>query len=161
MHVTRAIVIVSIQCWIGIGIVLSCMASLTLFGQEPAPIIVKGIAQIVQSKEFHYGPLTVSLLNNGENGFAHFVIRKLGHFFVYSFLTIFLFHLVKASDSLLRTLFVLLLVSIFAVTDEFVQAFLPNRTALITDVYVDLTGCLHSIFLMKMWYVCRLQKALA
>ncbi|WP_226655307.1 VanZ family protein [Pseudalkalibacillus hwajinpoensis] len=159
MHVSRTIVMVSIQCWLAVGFVLSCMASLTLFGQEPAPIIVKGIARIVQSRELHYGPLTVSLLNNGESGFAHFVIRKLGHFFVYSFLTIFLFHLVKASDSLLRTLFVLLIVSIFAVTDEFVQAFLPNRTPLITDIFVDLTGCLHSIILMKMWYICRLRKA--
>ncbi|MCA0172813.1 VanZ family protein [Bacillus sp. RAR_GA_16] len=161
MQVSRTIVLVSIQCWLGIGFVLSCMASLTLFGHEPAPIIVKGIAQMIESRELHYGSLTVSLLNNGENGFAHFVIRKLGHFFVYSFLTIFLFQLVKASDSFFRTLLVLLMVSIFAVTDEFVQAFLPNRTPLITDIFVDLTGCLHSILLMKLWYICRLRKALA
>ena len=156
LHVSRTIVLVSIQCWLGMGLVLSCIATLTLFDQEPAPLIVKGIAQVFQSRELHYGSLTVSLLNNGDNGFAHFVIRKLGHFFVYSFLTIFLFQLGKASDSFLRILMVLLMVGIIAVTDEFVQAFLPNRTALITDVFVDLTGCLHSIFLMKIWYLCRL-----
>ena len=161
MAITRTIVIVSIQCWLGIGFVLSCIASLTILGQEPAPIIVRGLAQVIQSRELQYGQLTVSLLNNGESGFAHFVIRKLGHFFVYSFLAIFIFYLLKASDSVLRMLFVLLVVSIIAVTDEFLQAFLPNRTALITDVFVDITGCLHSIILMKMWSLCRSRKALA
>ena len=161
MAITRTIVIVSIQCWLGIGFVLSCIASLTILGQEPAPIIVRGLAQVIQSRELQYGQLTVSLLNNGESGFAHFVIRKLGHFFVYSFLAIFIFYLLKASDSVLRMLLVLLVVSIIAVTDEFLQAFLPNRTALITDVFVDITGCLHSIILMKMWSLCRSRKALA
>jgi VanZ family protein len=161
MAVSRTIVMVSIQCWLVIGFVLSCIASLTLLGQEPAPIIVKGLAQVIQARELQYGPLTISLLNNGESGFAHFIIRKIGHFFVYSFLAILLFHLFKARDSVFRTLLVLLIVSVIAVTDEFIQAFLPNRTALITDVFVDITGCLHSIILMKIWSLCRLRKALA
>ncbi|PFG14855.1 VanZ family protein [Bacillus sp. es.036] len=160
MTFSRTIMIVSIQCWFGIGFVLSCISSLTLLGQEPAPYIVKGIAQVIQTRELQYGPLTVSLLNNGESGLAHFVIRKIGHFFVYSFIAICLFHLFKARDSIYRLILVLLVVTTIAVTDEFIQAFIPNRTALLTDVFVDITGCLHSIFLMKLWYLCRLRKAL-
>ena len=161
MTLSRTIVIISIQCWLGIGFVLSCVASFTLLGHEPAPIIVKGLAQVIQTRELQYGPLTVSLLNNGESGLAHFIIRKVGHFFVYSFLAICLLHLFKARDSMFRIILVLLIVTFIAVTDEFIQAFLPNRTALLTDVFVDITGCLHSIFLMKLWYLCRLRKALA
>ncbi|WP_273832105.1 VanZ family protein [Guptibacillus sedimenti] len=161
MILSRTIVIVSIQCWLGIGFVLSCIASLTLLGHEPAPIIVKGLAQLIQTRELQYGPLTVSLLNNGESGFAHFIIRKIGHFFVYSFLATCLFHLFKARDSIYRIFLVLLIVTFIAVTDEFIQAFMPNRTALLTDVLVDIAGCLHSIFLIKLWYLCRLRKALA
>ncbi|MFP3489044.1 VanZ family protein, partial [Staphylococcus sp. SIMBA_130] len=110
------IVIISIQCWLGIGFVLSCVASLTLLGHEPAPIIVKGLAQVIQTRELQYGPLTVSLLNNGESGLAHFIIRKVGHFFVYSFLAICLLHLFKARESMFRIILVLLIVTFIAVT---------------------------------------------
>lgn len=161
MTFSRAIVIVSIQCWLGMGFVLSCIASLTLLGYEPAPIIVKGLAQLIQTRELQYGPLTVSLLNNGESGFAHFVIRKVGHFFVYSFIAICLFYLFKARNSTYRIMLVLLIVTFIAVTDEFIQAFLPHRTSLLTDIFVDIAGGLHSLCLMKLWYLCRLRKALA
>ena len=75
MTLSRTIVIISIQCWLGIGFVLSCVASFTLLGHEPAPIIVKGLAQVIQTRELQYGPLTVSLLNNGESGLALLVVR--------------------------------------------------------------------------------------
>ncbi|MDO6657232.1 VanZ family protein [Anaerobacillus sp. 1_MG-2023] len=160
MSVSQTIVSVCIQCWLGIGFLISCMAILTLIGHEPAPFIVDGVSSIIQSREFQYGPLTLSLEKNGELGLAHFVVRKLGHFFVYSFIALILLQLFKGDSSVFRTFIVIIVVAIFAVTDEFIQAFLPERTALLTDVIVDLAGCLHSVIIYKIWHSSTL-KALA
>lgn len=153
-------VTVMVRCWLCIGLFLSTVAMLTLVGHEPSPFLVKLFTSVVKAKEFHYGPLTLSVINNGELGLTHFIIRKLGHFFVYSFLTIFLLYFPLTKSSFLKPIFVFTIVCAFAVTDEFVQAFIPGRTSLVMDVFVDLIGSLHGLILYSIWQKCYSAKTL-
>ncbi|KMM36935.1 VanZ family protein [Guptibacillus hwajinpoensis] len=147
-------VTVMVRCWLCLGLFLASVAMLTLVGHEPSPFLVKVFTSVVKAKEFQYGPLTLSVINNGELGLTHFIIRKLGHFFVYSFLTIFLLYLPLTKSPFFKPILVFMIVSTIAVSDEFVQAFIPGRTSLVMDVVVDLLGSLHSLILYSVWRKC-------
>ena len=68
----------------------------------------------------------------------HFLFRKLGHFTEYAVLA-FLWHRALAG-SRRRLLAAFLISALYAVSDEWHQSFVPNRTASAVDVMVDTTG---------------------
>lgn len=69
-----------------------------------------------------------------------FIIRKLAHVFLYfvlyllSFYTMYQFNIKKRKD--LSILFCLL----YAISDEFHQLFIPNRSCRLFDVFIDMLG---------------------
>jgi hypothetical protein len=112
------------------------------------------------------GPLTRPLLewlypekNTWAITLMTFELRKLGHVFVYGFLTILImrvivseFHLkmVKASLSTLA------IVALIAAADETKQWLLPSRTGLVTDVGYDLLVA--TVSLLYYWWVWWVRK---
>ena len=68
----------------------------------------------------------------------HFLFRKLGHFTEYAVLA-FLWHRALAGTRR-RLLAAFLISALYAISDEWHQSFVPNRTASAVDVMVDTTG---------------------
>jgi VanZ family protein len=86
---------------------------------------------------------------------AHFLIRKAGHFTEYAILALLAARALSGSfhDALRRRWFYvsLLLVVLYALSDEFHQSFVPSRTASIYDSLIDIAGGLAALA----WYALR------
>lgn len=96
---------------------------------------------------FQYAGSEISVAALGETGFLEFFIRKAAHFFVYFVLGIlfyraFLHTLRKKNHLFIISLYATIL---YAATDEFHQSLTINRTPLIQDVLIDLSGGLFGL----------------
>ncbi len=84
------------------------------------------------------------------NYFWEFIYKKSGHLFVYFILTlIWIWTLTR--DRLKNSI---LLSFAYAYTDEIHQLFVPGRTGLLRDVYIDLLGILLAVlsfFMLNKW----------
>jgi VanZ family protein len=83
---------------------------------------------------------------------AHFLVRKAAHFTEYAILALLAARAFTGSfhDALRRKWFYvsLLLVIVYALSDEFHQSFVPSRTASIYDSLIDMAGGLTAL----LWY---------
>ena len=72
-----------------------------------------------------------------------FVIKKSAHLFVYAVLAILIYRSLKLTSrfsKLYLFLFTLILVVLYAVSDEFHQTFSLGRTPTLRDVFIDIAG---------------------
>jgi VanZ family protein len=87
--------------------------------------------------------------------FAHFIVRKLSHLTEYAILSLLAARAFSTSlhQSLRRQwfLFSLLLVAVYALSDEFHQRFVPARTGSIYDSLIDITGGFIALTLLALW----------
>jgi len=91
----------------------------------------------------------------------HHLIRKCGHLTEYAILALLLWRALSQSKNLPawswpRVQGTMLLVCLYASTDEFHQSFVPTRTSLISDVFIDTAG--GAIGLLVFWIFCRFRK---
>ena len=103
----------------------------------------------------------------------HLLIRKCAHLTEYAVLALLLWRAIRQTDGKnLRPLvapersgggwnwrearLALLLVMLFATTDEFHQLFVPERTSLVSDVMIDIVGGAAGLF--ALWILGRLRK---
>jgi VanZ family protein len=104
-------------------------------------------------------PLRELLTTSGMGELNH-IIRKLAHFTEYAILTSLGYWglakgMGRSPDVALR---ITLLVSIlFAISDEFHQRFVPGRTSLVMDVFIDCFGAAIAAFILRQWVVGRIQ----
>jgi VanZ family protein len=86
----------------------------------------------------------------------HLIIRKIAHFTEYGILGYLAVRAFRTSPGLgISRNWVLLslsLVVVYALIDEFHQSFVPSRTASIYDSFIDMTGGLTVILLLRLWY---------
>lgn len=77
----------------------------------------------------------------------HIFLRKYAHFFIYLLLGIVVKNALSVSGmkGFKSVLIALVICSIYAVTDEIHQAFVPGRRALLSDVFIDSAGSLAGI----------------
>lgn len=91
--------------------------------------------------------------------FAHFIIRKLGHLTEYAILGLLAARAFStSSQQLLRRrwfLSALLLVALYAFSDEFHQLFVPSRTGSIYDSFIDIAGGLTALLVLLAWRKAR------
>jgi VanZ family protein len=85
----------------------------------------------------------------------HLALRKLGHWTEYFVLVVLVQRaLLKETDNkwqLRHTVFTLVFILVYALSDEFHQVFVPSRTASFGDVMIDVLGGICGIFWM-VWY---------
>ncbi len=89
----------------------------------------------------------------------HHLIRKCGHLTEYAILALLLWRPMRQSTDLppwRRVRKTLLIVCLYAATDEFHQSFVPTRTSLVSDVFIDTAG--GAIGLLALWIFCRRRK---
>lgn len=87
--------------------------------------------------------------------FAHFIVRKLAHLTEYAVLGLLAARAFTTSShqSLRRRwfLFSLLLVIVYALSDEFHQRFVPARTGSIYDSFIDIAGGFIALLVLLIW----------
>jgi VanZ family protein len=91
----------------------------------------------------------------------HHLFRKCGHLAEYAILALLLWRASSQSKNLPpqpwpRVRKTLLIVCLYAATDEFHQSFVPTRTSLVSDVFIDTTG--GAIGLFALWFFNRCRK---
>ncbi|HKC66103.1 MAG TPA: VanZ family protein [Pyrinomonadaceae bacterium] len=103
-------------------------------------------------------PLLVWLFPNiseEQLAFAHFITRKAAHFTEYAILGLLAARaFITSSKQQLRNFwfwFAFALVSLYALSDEYHQSFVPSRTASIYDSFIDMTGGLTALLLYALW----------
>lgn len=86
---------------------------------------------------------------------VHLLVRKAGHLTEYAVLALLAARAFSASrHALLRVhwfLASLVLVSCYALSDEYHQSFVPSRTASIYDSLIDVSGGLLALVLVALW----------
>jgi VanZ family protein len=91
----------------------------------------------------------------------HHVLRKCGHLTEYAILAVLLWRALHLTSNNLPTWSwpkvggTLLLVFIFAATDEYHQSFVPTRTALVSDVFIDTSGGVIGLLTFWFWHCFR------
>ena len=97
----------------------------------------------------HSGQATIDLLHIG--------VRKCFHFFNYAFLTFLLYRAYRGSERVRRPEWILYAGAIavgYGALDEFVQNFIPSRTASVYDWLIDSMGVAFVwgiVFVKKIW----------
>lgn len=98
---------------------------------------------------FTYGKKEISVEKSGADGFVEFFIRKGTHFLTFTFFGILFYRLfrywTKPREAIAWTGWIGTLV---AISDEWHQSFTPNRTAMITDVILDVSGLVFAMILI-------------
>jgi len=86
---------------------------------------------------------------------AHFITRKAAHFTEYAILGLLAARaFITSSKQQLSNLwfwFALALVTLYALSDEYHQSFVPSRTASIYDSLIDMAGGLTALLLYALW----------
>lgn len=100
------------------------------------------VTQYLGHISFVYNTQEISVTTLGEAGFLEFFIRKGAHLFAYFMLSVLTCRALGDWDrsSWMKGGVALLVVSLYAVSDEFHQMFTAERTPLVTDVLIDITG---------------------
>ena len=105
-----------------------------------------------------YLPPVRELLTPSDLGEINHIIRKLAHFTEYAILTTLGYWgwakgVGKAPQVALR---ITLAASIlFAISDEFHQRFVPGRTSMLTDVFIDCFGAAVAALILRQWVVSK------
>jgi VanZ family protein len=91
----------------------------------------------------------------------HHLIRKCGHLTEYAVLALLLWRALNQLKNLPpwswpKVLGALLILSLYAASDEFHQRFVPTRTARVSDVFIDITG--GAVGLLALWLFDRCRK---
>jgi VanZ family protein len=84
----------------------------------------------------------------------HFLIRKGAHFTEYAILSWLWFRTLQARDpawSSRSALLAFLLSSLYAMTDEFHQSFVPSRGPSWTDVGIDASGAAFALLILRLF----------
>jgi VanZ family protein len=69
-----------------------------------------------------------------------FILHKLAHLFVYFVLAVLLLFGFSRTNQRLSMPLTLILCSIYAISDEVHQSFIPTRTPALSDVFIDIFG---------------------
>jgi VanZ family protein len=91
----------------------------------------------------------------------HHLIRKCGHLTEYAVLALLLWRALHLSKNNLpawswpKVGGTLLLVFLYAASDEFHQSFVPTRTALVSDVFIDTAGGAIGLFALRLLICCQ------
>lgn len=95
---------------------------------------------------FTYGKKEISVKKSGPDGFIEFFIRKGTHFLTFAMLGVLFCRIFRywfqTREALGWSGFIVTLV---AISDEWHQSFTPDRTSMITDVVLDVTGLIFAM----------------
>lgn len=80
-----------------------------------------------------------------------FFIRKCAHFSLYLVLEVIIYFICAFINLKYPGLISLLFVSIYAISDEIHQYFVPGRSCEIRDMLIDISGAIVALIIIKLW----------
>jgi VanZ family protein len=105
------------------------------------------------------GPIVLLLFPNTSEEtmtIIHLIVRKIAHFTEYGILGYLAVRAFRTSPgAFIQRYWVVLslaLVVVYSLIDEYHQSFVPSRTGSIYDSFLDMTGGLTVILLLRIWY---------
>lgn len=110
--------------------------------------IMMGIIFLFSSFNAEISSMQSGIILNFVNIFLpvnSFMIRKLAHFTLFFLLSVGVYLTTK------NYIITILLVSLYAISDEVHQYFIPGRSCEIRDMIIDISGCLVSLITIKLW----------
>lgn len=117
-------------------LLVSWMIIIFAFSSQPAVISDEKSKYIIKLFEI----LGLNL-NSMLGDMANFAVRKAAHFLEYFILCVFAFNAVYEERNLKNTVIAsIIIVFLYACSDEFHQLFIPGRACRFTDVIIDTTG---------------------
>lgn len=82
-----------------------------------------------------------------------FYVRKLAHFSLFLLLELLLYIGIKMVVIKFPGLYSILILIIYAISDEVHQYFIPGRSCEIRDMFIDICGGLCALIIIKLWEV--------
>jgi len=87
-------------------------------------------------------------LNEAQIDKVHFAVRKTAHFSEYFILSFFItLTYSEFFNKKLNISFILLMCLLVALSDEYLQSFIPGRGSMVRDVFIDFSGSLTQIII--------------
>jgi VanZ family protein len=108
-------------------------------------ILVLGWMTVIYvfSAQAHSGEITEAVL-----GAANLIVRKTAHMTEYCILYVLLRHALVVTDARRSSFWPFLIATVYAMTDEYHQIFVPGRSATVSDVLIDSFGACAG------WFFC-------
>ncbi|MGQ7889883.1 VanZ family protein [Paenibacillus sp. WC2504] len=132
--------------------------------QDLKPWIKKKISEKTINEHFlgtsiNYGAETISLKTSSASSFVEFLVRKFAHLFIYGVLgglIARLLHVFLRCGFGRNFLISVLLCTVYAVSDEFHQSFIKDRSSKPADVVLDAVGAIFGILLyLSVSHICQ------
>ncbi|QGQ94364.1 VanZ family protein [Paenibacillus psychroresistens] len=145
------ILLVFVLMWMGLIFTLS---SQPYESQDLKPwlhrvLSFERIPRYLNHIQLHYGGHLISVKTLGLTGFVEFIIRKSAHVTEYAILGVLIFQSLRIVFPRFRgiSLISISLCYIYAITDEYHQSFVADRTPLFADVLLDTGGATLGVLL--------------
>lgn len=133
-------------------LVIAWMIIIFMFSNQPANISDEKSRFVV-----HLFNAVGINLNSVFGSLANFVVRKISHFSEYFIFYLLLFNAFHEKFEIKKVLFLsLIIVFLYACSDEIHQLFIPGRTGRIRDVIIDTCGGLTSLLCCFYYYKIKL-----
>ncbi|WP_338751821.1 VanZ family protein [Bacillus sp. FJAT-52991] len=113
-------------------------------------------AEVLGRLELSYAGMVISVESIGYYYFIEFFIRKFAHLFLFGCLAAALFGVLvvwRPKEVWKSAVWALVGTGLYATADEFHQMLTGGRSPLVTDVFIDLTGGLITLFMVVPLYV--------
>lgn len=154
-YIIKIIFIIIALCWMGVIFYFSSQNGNTSSGMSNK--ITQFIIRIFVP---HFSDLTdqeqIRMITN-----ISYIVRKLAHYSEYAILGLFLFLAVSSFTKRQNYVFIIsgLVGILYAISDEFHQSFVSDRTPMVKDVIIDSIGLITMIvFLGIIWNIKRMKK---
>lgn len=92
--------------------------------------------------------ILVSIFNIHNIDILSLIVRKLAHLTEYAILGVLVYNLTHSYNQ--KTYIVLFISTLYAITDEIHQYFVPGRSCQITDIMIDTIGIIIGVYLYKL-----------
>lgn len=80
-----------------------------------------------------------------------FIVRKFAHFSLYFILSLIIYLAGYYINFKHPEVFTFMVVTIYAISDELHQYFVPGRSCEIRDMLIDVAGCVVALSIIKLW----------
>ncbi|HZK38506.1 MAG TPA: VanZ family protein [Clostridia bacterium] len=146
--------LIHVFSWIAVFFWMVLIFSFSSQTAEQSNALSSGITQAVIKTVEKIAPKTAAKMDMGK---SNHIIRKNSHFFLYLILGALFINAIRQSKicGIRGVIITFLFCSLYAISDEVHQLFVPGRGAQVKDVFIDIAGAAVGIFL-SLWRFIRM-----
>ena len=142
--------IIYMLCVLGIMVVIFYLSSQPAEQSDQLSMsFTAALLEVFLQNDLNESEHTVLIINYNE------IVRNAAHFFIFSFLGLFMHLLLLSKKFKKPILFSIIIGLIYAISDEFHQIFVPGRGAQIQDVLLDFSGVIGGVSVITIFNLLR------